>query len=60
MPRASMESIIGLLVYVSIIYKYMNPYLKGVHLTLDSCRPYRDEGWWRLIVEELNMAKVEG
>ena len=43
MPRARMESIIGFLVYVSRTYKETTPYLKGVHLTLDSWRTYRDE-----------------
>ena len=43
MYRASMESIRGLLVYVSKTYKDMIPYLKGLHLTLDSWRPFRDE-----------------
>ena len=38
----------------------MNPYLKGVHLTLKSWRQYRDEDLWRLRGEELNMAEVEG
>ena len=26
----------------------MTPYMKGVHLTLDSWRPYRDGEGWRL------------
>lgn len=36
----------GFLVYVSRTYPLLVPYLKGIHLTLDSWRPYRDkEGW---------------
>ena len=41
--RARMESIIGFLIYVSMKYRDMNPYLKGIHLTLDSWIPYRDK-----------------
>ena len=41
MNRVRLESIRGLLVYVSRTYQYMNPYLKGLHLTLDRCRPHR-------------------
>ena len=47
-PRARMDSIKGLLVYVSRTYRDMNPYLKGVHITLKSCRLYKDEEVWKL------------
>ena len=60
MLRSRMESIIGFLVYFSRTYKDITPYLKGVHLTLESWRPYRDEEGWRLQVESLKMAEVEG
>ena len=47
MDNSKMESIRGLLVYMSRTYWDMNPYLKGLHLTLDSWIPLRDkEGWW--------------
>ena len=36
MHWARMESIRGFLVYVYRTYKDVNPYLKGVNLTLDS------------------------
>ena len=49
MPRARMDSIRGFPVYLSRTYRYMNPYLKGVNITLDSFRPYRYEEGWRLI-----------
>jgi hypothetical protein len=39
----------GFLVYVSRTYKAMVPYLKGLHLTLDSSRPDRDEDGWRMV-----------
>ena len=60
MTKARMESIRGFLVYFSRKYKDRNLYLKGVHLTLDSLIPYRDEEGWRLRREELKIAKVEG
>ena len=59
MPRDMMDSIRGLLVYASRTYRYMNPFFNGVHLKLDSWRPYMYEEGWIMRVEELNMAKVE-
>ena len=44
MHWASMESIIGFLIYVSRKYRDMDPYLKGHHLMLDSWIPYRYKG----------------
>ena len=41
MHLARMESIIGLLIYVTRKYRDMNTYLKGLHLTLDIWIPYR-------------------
>ena len=38
---ARMESIRGFLIYVAIKYRYTNPYLKGLCLTLDVWIPYR-------------------
>ena len=38
---ARMESIRGFLIYVAIKYRYMNPYLKALRLTLDVWIPYR-------------------
>ena len=49
MYRVRMESIRGFLVYFPSTYRYMNLYLKGVYLTLDSWIPYRYEEGWRLI-----------
>ena len=40
------ESCVGFLVYVSMTYSSMVPYLKGIYLTLNAWRPDRDsEGW---------------
>jgi hypothetical protein len=52
-PHKPLESIRGFLVYVGRTYTTMVPYLKGIHLTLDSWRlnrgsdrwPVDDDGW---------------
>ena len=43
MHWARIESTRGLLIYFSRKYRDMNPYLKRIHLTLDSWIPYRDK-----------------
>ena len=43
MPISRIESIRGFLVYLSSTYRDMNPYVKGVILTLYIWRLYRDE-----------------
>jgi hypothetical protein len=47
LPHKQLESYPGFLVYVSRTYPAMVPYLKGIHLTLDSWRANRDEDGWR-------------
>ena len=37
----------GFLVYLSRTYPSIVPYLKGLHLTIDSWRPLRDEEGWK-------------
>jgi hypothetical protein len=37
----------GFLVYVTHTYPSLVPYLKGIHLTLDSWRPWRDSDGWK-------------
>lgn len=39
----------GFLVYVARTYSALVPYLKGLHLTIDSWRPNRDEEGWRYV-----------
>ena len=46
--RKELERIRGFLVYVSLTYDIMVPYLKGIHLTLESWRSDRDDEGWRL------------
>jgi hypothetical protein len=44
--HGTLESYRGYLVYISWTYTSLVPYLKGIHLTLDSWWPHRDaEGW---------------
>jgi hypothetical protein len=44
-----LESIRGFLIYVIRTYPAFTPYLKGIHLTLDSWRPHRDHDGWKTL-----------
>ena len=49
LDRERLEQIRGFPIYVSRTFKWMTPYLKGLHLTLDAWRPNRDsKTGWRL------------
>ena len=48
-----LEQVKGFLVYVSITYPFMTPYLKGICLTLKQCRGGIDEDGWHLLESEL-------
>jgi hypothetical protein len=43
----------GFLVYVARTYKPLAPFLFGLHLTINSWRPGRDEEGWRLWQSEV-------
>ena len=43
-----LESKRGFLVHMASTFKAINPYLKGVHLTLDSWRANRDDEGWKM------------
>jgi hypothetical protein len=47
LPRGPLESARGFLIYVSRTYTSMIPFLKGLHLTIDSWRTNRDDDGWR-------------
>jgi len=47
LPHKRLEQIRGFLVYVTRTYRWLTPYLKGLHLTLDAWRSDRDEEGWR-------------
>jgi hypothetical protein len=51
-----LESYRGFLMYISRTYPAITPYLKGIHLTLDSWRPWRDEDAWKLPLSEIKIA----
>ncbi|KAL7579129.1 hypothetical protein ACA910_019156 [Epithemia clementina (nom. ined.)] len=50
--RKPLEKIQGFLVYVTLMYSTMLPYLKGLHLTLESWREDRDEDGWKMTPRE--------
>jgi hypothetical protein len=43
----------GFLVYVARTYPAMFPFLKGIHLTLDSWRPWRNGDGWKMTQMEI-------
>jgi hypothetical protein len=51
-----LESYRGFLVYISRTYPSITPYLKGIHLTLDSWRPWRSEDAWKMSLSEIKAA----
>jgi hypothetical protein len=64
-PRAPLESARGFLIYVSRTYTSMIPYLKGLHLTIDSWRSNWDDDGWRQktlfnLVLRLHRLEMEG
>lgn len=59
-PIQDLLSIRGFLQYVCRTYSWLTPYLKGVHLTIDSWRPGRDEEGYKLSAKVLRaMAEKE-
>ena len=46
-PRQRLLEIRGFLNYVVRTYPWLNPYLKGLHLTIDGWREGREEGGWK-------------
>jgi hypothetical protein len=52
-PFKTLESHRGFLIYIVRTYPAINPYLKGIHLTLDSWRPWRKDDGWRMTLAEM-------
>ncbi len=50
----------GFLMYVVRTYPWINPYMKGLHLTIDSWRPYRAADGYKLRGKELDNALTWG
>jgi hypothetical protein len=53
LPHHQLLQIRGFLVYVSRLYPWMPPYLKGMHLTVEAWRPGRDKDGYKLKESEL-------
>ena len=49
----------GFLIYVSRTYHMMKPYLKGLHLTIDSWRPERGSDGWKLRNADMDLLRRE-
>lgn len=58
-PFKELEKYRGFLIYVSRTYPEMTPYLKGIHLTLDSWRPWRKDDGWKLTSKEMRATLSE-
>jgi len=56
----TLESHRGFLVYVGRTYPVLVPYLKGIHLTLDSWRPWQKSDGWKMTEVEIKHALGEG
>ncbi len=55
----TLESYMGYLVYISGTYPVLIPYLKGIHLTLDSWWPNRETDGWKLSETEIQVLLAE-
>lgn len=59
LPRKRLEEIRGFLNYVSGTFRWMNPYIKGMHLTIDGWRKDRDMDGYRKFVNEAAIKEAE-
>ena len=57
--RKRLEQIRGFLMYMARSYRWMKPFLKGLHLTIDSWRPQRDSEGYRVILSAAAMRQAE-
>ena len=58
LPRKALEQARGFLIYVGRTYRWLNPYLKGLHLTIDGWRPNRDSDGYKKKREKRMQANV--
>ena len=56
LPLQRLLEIRGFLIYVVRTYPWLNPYIKGLHLTVDSWRPGQEASGFKLRGEELERA----
>ena len=59
-PFKELLSCRGFLIYVSRTYTPFKPYLRGLHKTIDSWRPYRDKDGWKLMQSVIEAKMLEG
>ena len=59
LPRKRLEEIRGFLNYVSRTFRWMNPYIKGMHLTIDGWRKNRDLDGYKKFVNEAAIKEAE-
>jgi hypothetical protein len=60
LPLAQLLQIWGFLMYVVCTYPWINPYMKGLHLTIDSWRPFQGPDGFKLRGKELENALAWG
>ena len=60
LPLGRLLQIRGFLMYVVRTYPWINPYMKGLHLTIDSWRPFRGADGFKLRGRELENALACG
>ncbi len=57
--QKKLESYRGYLIYLARTYPMITPYLKGIHLMLDSWRPWRKDDGWKMSLSEIRRALQE-
>jgi hypothetical protein len=55
----TLEKYRGYLIYLCRSYPAINPYPKGIHLTLDSWRPWQKDDGWKMTLAEMRAAVQE-
>ena len=60
LPLGRLLQIRGFMMYVVRTYPWINPYMKGLHLTIDSWRPFRGADGFKLRGKELENALACG
>jgi hypothetical protein len=55
LPKDEFLSARGFLVYASMTYEFIQPFMKSIHLTADGWRPDRDANGWKRTVGNKNL-----
>ena len=59
-PHQELLSCRGFLIYVSRTYVPFKPYLRGLHKTIDSWRPFRDREGWKMMQSVIDAKMSDG